>query len=179
MAGHSHWAGIKHKKEATDHKRGRVFSKLCAAITVAARGESNPDFNPRLRTAIEKAKENKVPADNIVRAIARATETGESLDELILEAYGPGGTALIIEAVSDNRNRTIPEIKKVLNDHNGKWAEQGSVRWAFEGSLGSGWVAKFTQSLGSSDMESLKSLIDAIEEHDDVQKVFTNGILAQ
>src|SRR5271155_4561781 len=99
MAGHSHWSGIKHKKEITDQKRGKVFSKLLALISAAARSEPNPDFNPRLRTAVAKAREASVPAENIDRAIKRASEASEGFDELIFEAYGPGGVAILIEAI--------------------------------------------------------------------------------
>lgn len=176
MSGHSHWAGIKHKKEATDQKRGKVFGKLLSAITAAARNESNPDFNPRLRTAVEKAREASVPAENIERAIKRASESGAALDELILEAYGPGGAAILIEAVTDNKNRTVPEIKKLLADCGAKWAEPGSVRWAFEFSAeDGGWKAKFPQTLSAEDSDKLREIVSSLEEHDDVQKIFTNA----
>ena len=132
MSGHSHWAGIKHKKEITDQKRAKVFSKLLAFISAAAKTEPNPDFNPRLRTAIATAKEMAVPQDNIERAIKKASEAGNNLEELLFEAYGPGGIAILIEAVSDNKNRAVQEIKTILKDHNGKWADSGSVQWAFE-----------------------------------------------
>lgn len=175
MSGHSHWAGIKRQKEATDVKRGQVFSKLLAAITAAARTEPNPDFNPRLRTAVQKAKENKVPADNIERALKRASEAGNALEDLVLEAYGPGGAAILMEAVTDNRNRTIPQIKKLLSDEGGKWAETGSVRWAFEQDQNREWKAKFPQALSPEDKAELDSLVQALEEHDDIQKVHTNA----
>lgn len=176
MSGHSHWAGIKHKKEATDQKRGKVFGKLLAAITAAARSESNPDFNPRLRTAVEKAREASVPAENIERAVKRASESGVALDELILEAYGPGGAAILIEAVTDNKNRTVPEIKKLLTDCGAKWAEAGSVRWAFEFLQNEGlWRAKFPQVLSAGDAAKLREIVSALEAHDDVQKVFVNA----
>lgn len=173
MSGHSHWAGIKHKKGAADQKRGVLFSKLLAAITVAARTEPNPDFNPRLRTAIQKAREANVPSENIERAIKRASEAGQNLEELIVEAYGPGGAALIIEAATDNKNRTIPEIKKILNESGGKWAEPKSVAWAFEKTV-DGWRAKFTQALAHADKEKLKQLLAAIESHPEVQNIYTN-----
>ena len=175
MSGHSHWAGIKHKKEAADQKRGKIFSKLLTAISAAAKDEPNPEFNPRLRAAIEKAKEASVPQENIERAIKRAGEAGGALEELTFEAYGPGGAAIIIEAVSDNKNRTIQEIKKILNGFGGKWAEAGSVRWAFESvSKESGWQAKFSQELSNDDKNKLKVLIDNLEEQNDVQKIYTN-----
>ena len=173
MSGHSHWAGIKHKKGATDQKRGVVFSKLLTAITIAAKTEPNPDFNPRLRTTIQKARESSVPAENIERAIKRASETEQNIEEAMLEAYGPGGVAIFIEAATDNTNRTVPEVKKILSDHGGKWAEPGSVRWAFESQNGE-WVAKFKQTISEEDRISLEKLIGAILEQDDIQKVHTN-----
>ena len=188
MSGHSHWSGIKHKKEITDKKRGKIFSKLSKAITAAVQGEPNPDFNPRLRTAVQKAKEASVPVDNIERAIKRASEPGSALEELIIESYGPGGSAILIEAIADNKNRVIAEIKKILSDHGAKLAEQGSVRWAFsaqgarlpdgQGSASGGeekWVPKFIQELNIEDIAKLEEFIEALEEHDDVQDIYTNA----
>jgi YebC/PmpR family DNA-binding regulatory protein len=180
MSGHSHWAGIKHKKEATDQKRGKVFSKLLAAVSAAAKSEPNPDFNPRLRTAILKAKEASVPADNIDRAIKRASEPGTNLDELIFEAYGPGGAAILIEAISNNRNRAVQEVKTILRDFGGKWAESGSVQWAFEAvndpaAGGQTWQAKFPQEIPANEKGKLDALVEALAENEDVQKVFTNA----
>ncbi len=174
MSGHSHWAGIKHKKEATDQRRGKVFSKLLALIAAAAKDEPNPDFNPRLRTAVSKAKDVGVPADNIDRAIKRASEQAEGLEELVFEAYGPGGAAILIEAISNNRNRAVQEVKTILRDHRGKWAETGSVQWAFEKKDGE-WQAKFPQELADdTEREKLASLLEALEDNDDVQSVATN-----
>jgi YebC/PmpR family DNA-binding regulatory protein len=176
MSGHSHWAGIKHKKEITDQKRGKVFSKLVKAISAAVQTEPNPDFNPRLRTAVAKAKEASVPQENIDRAIKKATEADANLEELLFEAYGPGGIAIIVEALSDNRNRTVQEVKLVLKERNGKWAESGSVQWAFEKISGSenGWHAKFPQDVSDDDRTALDNLVEALEENDDVQGVYTN-----
>ncbi len=191
MSGHSHWSGIKHKKEITDKKRGKIFSKLLKAIVAAVQSESNPDFNPRLRTAVQKAKEANVPIDNIERAIKKASEPGATLEELTIESYGPGGSAILIEAIADNKNRVIAEIKKILSDHGAKWAEQGSVRWAFSAQGGSPaspkrveagvsdgeekWVPKFTQELNIEDIAKLEELIEKLEEHDDVQDIYTNA----
>jgi YebC/PmpR family DNA-binding regulatory protein len=181
MSGHSHWAGIKHKKEITDQKRGKTFSKLLALISAAAKTEPNPDFNPRLRTAIATAKEMTVPQDNIERAIKKASEAGNNLEELLFEAYGPGGIAILIEAVSDNKNRAVQEIKTTLKDYNGKWAESGSVQWAFEkGSpstpLGAGgYQPKFPQNIPEADAEKLVTLIEALHDNDNVQNVYTNA----
>ncbi len=175
MSGHSKWKTIKHKKEASDQKRGQIFSKLINAISIAARTESNPQFNARLRAAIEKAKENKVPQENIERAIKRASED-KNLEELIIEAYGPEGAAILIEVITDNKNRTIAEIKKILSDNNAKFAEAGSVRWAFEAVGGEdGWQAKFKQEISADAKEKLISLISELENRDDVQKVYTNS----
>lgn len=176
MSGHSHWAGIKHKKGVTDQKRAQSFSKLLAAISAAAKTEMNPDFNPRLRTAMEKARENKVPAENIERAIKKASEAGVNLEELVFEAYGPGGIAILIEAISDSKNRTVQEVKKILNELGGKWAESGSVRWAFSppSAPGTEWSAKFPQDIADEEKNRLAALTDALEELEDVQRVYTN-----
>lgn len=172
MSGHSHWAGIKRKKEATDQKRGKLFSKLLNAIAIAARHEPNPQFNPRLKQAIAKAKGYSVPQDNIDRAIRRASED-KNLEELLFEVYGPEGVAMLIETITDNKNRTIPEIKKILGDHGAKWAEPGSVLWAFENAA-DGWTAKFPQDAQGETEEKIRALLLALEEHDDVQRVHTN-----
>lgn len=182
MSGHSHWSGIKHKKAATDAARAKTFSKLLKAIGAAARTEPNPEFNPRLRTAINKAREAQVPNDVVARALARAAEAGEAFDELLFEAYGPGGIAVLIEVVTDNRNRAVQEIKKILGDHHAKWAEQGSVQWAFSaasaesgGEERGGWDAKFPQAVSEEDATTLGTLVEALENHDDVQRVTTNA----
>ena len=180
MSGHSHWAGIKHKKGAADEKRGKVFSKLLAAVTAAVGTEPNQEFNPRLRTAIQKAKEANVPNENIERAVKRASEPGSGLEELALEAYGPAGAAILIEAITDSKNRTIAEVKKIISEAGAKWAEPGSVRWAFESvaaAEGGGWQAKFSPELGAEDLSKLSEIIEALEKHEDVQKVYTTAKL--
>lgn len=174
MSGHSHWAGIKHQKEIADKKRGRVFSKLLAAISAAAKTEPNPDFNPRLRTAIEKAKSEKVSQDSILRAINKAKDAGTA-EEALFEAYGPEGAPILISVITDNVNRSVQEVKKILGDHGAKWAEPGSVRWAFEESADkSSWKAKFPQEISLEAHSKLQEIIDALEENEGVQKVFTN-----
>lgn len=174
MSGHSHWSGIKHQKEITDKKRAGVFSNLLVAISAAAKSEPNPDFNPRLRSAIEKAREFNVPSDNIARAVKKAAEAGKETEELLFEAYGPGGTALLIFALSDNSNRAVQEIKTILNENGGKWADPGSVRWAFE-KVGEGWSPKFSATLPPDEKTKMEKLVTAIMEHDAVQDVFTNA----
>lgn len=172
MAGHSKWAQIKHKKEVTDKKRGVVFSKILMAIGAAARQESNPDFNPRLRTLIEKAKEANIPQENIERAVNKAKENA-NLEELRIEAYGPEKAALVIEAITDNKNRTINEVKNILNEHQAKMAEPGAVMWAFETSQYD-IRPKYAQPISDDAKEKLTQLIDALEAHNDVHKVITN-----
>lgn len=134
MSGHSKWATIKHKKAATDAKRGSLFTKLIKEITVAARSGGNPDNNPRLRVAIERAKEASMPSDNIDRAVKKGTGEleGVSYEDIVLEGYGPGGVAIYVEGVSDNRNRTTSEVRTIFTKKGGNMAGAGSVAWMFE-----------------------------------------------
>jgi len=134
MSGHSKWHSIKHKKGALDAKRGRMFTKVIKEITIAARiGGGDQEGNPRLRKAILDAKELNMPADNIKRAIQKGTGEleGGQLEELQYEGYGPNGVALIVEVVTDNRNRTVSEIRHVFSKNGGNMAESGSVAWMF------------------------------------------------
>lgn len=135
MSGHSHWKKVKHKKSITDAKRGQVFSKMARVLAIAAReGGADPETNSKLRLTIEQAKAMNLPKDNIERAIKKGVgETGETrLEEVLFEAYGPGGIAIIIEGITDNKNRALGEIKQILSQHNGKLAGEGSVKWLFE-----------------------------------------------
>jgi YebC/PmpR family DNA-binding regulatory protein len=174
MAGHSHWKQIKQQKGAADAKRGALFSKLLRAISVAAKQESNPDFNPRLRSAIEKAEENKVPRENIERAVSKASES-KNLEEIIIEAYGQEGVALVIEAITDSKNRTISEIRHLLSEQEAKMADPGSVLWAFEKQPAGEWLPKFPQAISEAGKQKLQVLVNRLEEHDDVQRVITNA----
>ena len=135
MSGHSKWHSIKHKKGAIDAKRGRAFTKLIKEITIAARiGGGDPDGNPRLRKAILDARGVNMPADNIKRAVMKGTGEleGGQLEEILYEGYGPGGVALIAETVTDNRNRTVSEIRHVFSKNGGNMGEAGSVSWMFQ-----------------------------------------------
>lgn len=135
MSGHSKWAQIKHKKAITDAKRGQLFSKMVREIMVAARtGGPNPETNSRLRTALERARAGGLPKDNIERAIERASGEGEGLklQELLYEATAPGGVYIIIEVITDNKNRTLAEIKHLLSENGGRLAESGSLIWNFD-----------------------------------------------
>lgn len=134
MSGHSKWATTKHKKAAIDAKRGKIFTKITKEITVAARlGGGDPDGNPRLRTAVAKAKGVSMPAENIKRAIQKGTGElpGVSYEEITYEGYGPGGVAVIVEVMTDNRNRTVSEIRNIFSKANGNMGEAGCVSWMF------------------------------------------------
>jgi YebC/PmpR family DNA-binding regulatory protein len=134
MSGHSKWATIKHKKAATDAKRGKIFTRLIKEIQIAARSGGDPDGNPRLRTAIAAAKGVSMPADNIKKAIMRGTGEleGGQIDEIMFEGYGPGGAAVLVSVATDNRNRTVSEIRHMFSKNGGNLGEQGSVAWMFE-----------------------------------------------
>jgi YebC/PmpR family DNA-binding regulatory protein len=134
MSGHSKWATIKHKKAALDAKRGKSFTRIIKEIMIAARQGGDPDMNPRLRTAIVAAKAVSMPAENIKRAILRGTGEleGGQIDEIVFEGYGPGGAAVLVAVATDNRNRTVSEIRHMFSKNGGNLGEQGSVAWMFE-----------------------------------------------
>ena len=134
MSGHSKWATIKHKKAATDAKRGKMFTRIIKEIMIAARNGGDPDMNPRLRTAIIAAKGVSMPADNIKKAVLRGTGEleGGQIDEVTYEGYGPGGTAVIVNVATDNKNLTVSDIRHCFGKNGGNMGEQGSVSWMFE-----------------------------------------------
>ena len=135
MSGHSKWSSIKHKKAATDAKRGKIFTKLIKEITVAARlGGGDMDANPRLRTAVQAAKSENMPKDNIERAIKKGTGEleGVNYEESIYEGYGPGGAAVLVESLTDNKNRTVADIRSIFGKNGGNLGENGCVAWMFD-----------------------------------------------
>ena len=135
MAGHSKWASIKHKKKAVDAKRGQLFTKLSRAITVAARDGGDPESNPSLALAVQKARDASMPKDNIERAIAKGTgadSEADAYENVLYEGYGPGGVAILVEVLTDNRNRTGSEVRHLFTKHGGSLGEPGSVAWTFE-----------------------------------------------
>jgi YebC/PmpR family DNA-binding regulatory protein len=236
MSGHSKWSSIKHKKGAADAKRGKLFTKLARAITIAARdGGGNADANPALAIAVQKARDASMPKDNIQRAIDRGTGEGEdaaAIESVVYEGYGPGGAAILVETLTDNRNRTGSEVRHAFERHGGSLGEPGSVAWQFEkrgvilldgerygeedlmpaidagaedvsedgdllkittaasdltvvrSALESAAVEvqsaelsmepKSTVEVGESDAPALLRLMDALEEHDDVDSVHAN-----
>jgi YebC/PmpR family DNA-binding regulatory protein len=134
MSGHSKWATIKHKKAALDAKRGKAFTRIIKEVMIAARNGGDPDSNPRLRTAILAAKAASMPSDNIKKAIMRGTGEleGGQIDEVMFEGYGPGGAAVLVMVATDNRNRTVSEIRHAFSKNGGNLGELGSVAWMFE-----------------------------------------------
>ena len=235
MSGHSKWATIKHKKAALDSKRGKTFTRIIKEIMIAARNGSDPDGNPRLRTAILAAKAVSMPSDNIKKAVMRGSGEleGGQIDEVTFEGYGPGGAAVLVNVATDNRNRTVSEIRHMFSKNGGNLGEQGSVAWMFErksqiilerdkatedqlmnlileagaddlqdhgdsweilsapenheavlaalaeakiptGSAEIDMVAKNLMTLEGKNASGMMRLIDALEEHDDVQNVYSN-----
>lgn len=236
MSGHNKWSSIKHRKGAQDAKRGRIFTRLIKEITVAARmGGGDPDANPRLRRAMDAAKAENMPADNMTRAVKKGTGEleGVSYEELTYEGTGPGGTLIAVDVVTDNRNRTQPEIRKIFDRYNGQLGQPNSALWAFEDkglveldrdaateeqlfetAVGAGaedveasderWIIttpreslddvraaldqaeipvrsadfdkipKVRKPVGGHDAETLMKLLDALEDHDDVQKIYAD-----
>lgn len=176
MSGHSKWSQIKHKKAITDIRRGKIFSKVTKMISLAARaGGGDPEKNPKLRLAVDKARTVNMPKDNIERAIKRGTGEGiAKLEEVRYEAYGPAGIALIIEGITDNKNRTLSEIKHTLNSYRGKLAEKGSVEWSFERN-GADWIPKYPVKVEDPKLlKQIEDLFKALDESDDVQEIYSN-----
>jgi len=182
VSGHSHAKTVKRVKEASDKKRGQAFSKISRLISVAVKEKgSSPETNPRLRIAIEAARSVNMPKDNIDRAIKKGTGediSTENLEEVIFEAYGPGGVAIIIEGITDNKNRTLGEIKQILNQYGAKLVGEGGVRWMFErisrepGSME--WKPKQTIEASTQDKENCKKLLEALGENEATQGVYNN-----
>jgi YebC/PmpR family DNA-binding regulatory protein len=189
MSGHSHWAGIKYKKGIEDKKRGQAFSKISRQISVAAREGTDPNINPKLRLAIEQAKSINMPKDKIEKAILRGAGklAGEKLELVLFEAYGPGGIAIIIEGITDNKNRTLGEIKQILNQNNGKLVGEGSVKWMFERKgcltiniknqklkIKNGDLELLTIEAGAQDLYWHDNILDVYTKVEDLEKVKKN-----
>ncbi|MDP2651462.1 MAG: YebC/PmpR family DNA-binding transcriptional regulator [bacterium] len=176
MSGHNKWSKIKNKKAVTDAAKSKIFGKIAKAISTAskeARGDKN---SPILRTAIEKAKEYNMPADNIERAVKKGIGgDAENFEAITYESYGPGGTALIIEALTTNRNKAAQEIKHTLSKHGFELARPGSASWAFTKVDGE-WAPNSEVLISPEDEKVLEDLINELEENDEVQSVYTNAV---
>jgi YebC/PmpR family DNA-binding regulatory protein len=181
MAGHSKWNNIKNRKGAADEKRAQVFAQHSKHIRIAVKeGKSdNPQFNPSLRLALDKARAANMPKDKIQRALDRGMgrgAAGATIQEVTYEAFGPGGVALLINAVTDNLNRTSSEIKFALSRNGGSMAGPGSAKYMFQRSAdGQGYTTTMPMDISDEDGEALLTLIDTLQEHDDVEDVFTNA----
>ena len=175
MSGHNKWSKIKRQKEKTDGQKSKIFGKMVKVITAEAKKAHGVRTAPGLRSAIEKAKEFNVPNDNIERAIKKFSQGGVDMETITYEAYGPGGSAIIIEALTDNRNKASQEIKHILSKNGFALAVMGAVTWAFMHTPNEGWIAQSTIPLSDEDSEKLSVLIDELEDNDEVQDVYTNA----
>ena len=176
MSGHSKWSTIKHKKAITDARRSKTFSKVVKIISIAARKGGDPNANPSLRLAIEKARQVNMPKDKIENAIRKGTGQDKSaqLEELTYEAYGPNGTPLIIEVITDNKNRVVSELKHILNNYNGKLAETGSVKYMFE-KQGEEWKPKYPTDITDENLKNqLTKLFEELDDNDDVKEIYSS-----
>lgn len=173
MAGHSKWAKLKHTKGKTDAQKSKLFSKLVKIIGVELKKAKGDKTAPGVRAAIEKAKAANMPNDNIERALAKSDE--KELEQVIYEAYGPGGCALIIEGYTDSRNRTSQELKHLLSEHGGSIATPGAAIWAFQKNAEGKLEPTSPIELSDEDAQKMADLSDALEEHDDVSEVYTNA----
>jgi YebC/PmpR family DNA-binding regulatory protein len=177
MSGHNKWSQIKHKKEITDAKKSKIFSKLVRYIAVEAKLSGGKE-SPGLRAAIEKAKKVNMPSENIDRAIKKASDNSAHMDAITYESYGPGGVGIIIETLTDSKNRTAQDIKHILSENGTEFAGIGSVTWAFKKEVtpeGLVWVPTTTVPVSDEDLVLLEKLVNDLEENDDVQDVYTNA----
>ncbi len=175
MSGHNKFSKIKHQKAANDAKKSKIFGKLVRFITVEAKKAGVNLKSPGLALAIEKAKKENMPNDTIDRAIKKATtDNSAAMENILYESYGPGGVALLIEVLTDNRNKAAQEVKHILANHGSELAAVGSATWAFAKSH-EGWVANTTMPLEDEDIAKLGALVEELEENDEVQNVFTNA----
>lgn len=175
MAGHSKWAKLKHVKGKTDAQKAKLFSKLVRFITVEVKKAKGDKNAPGVRTAIEKARAANMPADNIERALAKASGEGAELEQVVYEAYGPGGCALIIDGYTDSRNRTSQELKHLLSQHGGSLANPGAAMWAFQKNAEGKLEALSPIELSDEDAQKMAELYEALEEHDDINEVYTSA----
>jgi YebC/PmpR family DNA-binding regulatory protein len=174
MAGHSHWAQIKHQKAANDAKKGKLFTKMAKAITYAAKkGGGDPNFNPTLADAIRQARAVSVSKDTIDKAIKKGTGTleGGAMEEVMYEGYGPAGEAYLIKVLTDNKNRTVSDLRHIFSKHNGSLGTTGSAAYIF----GEGYVPSFTLPINDPTLaQTVLKLAETLDDYDDVQEIFAN-----
>ncbi|MBI2670285.1 MAG: YebC/PmpR family DNA-binding transcriptional regulator [Candidatus Yanofskybacteria bacterium] len=171
MSGHSKWSQIKHKKGISDQKKGQLFSKLAKKISIAAREGTDPSANYKLQSIIEEARTFNMPKENIERAIKRASEKDTtSLDEVIIQAIGPGSVAVIIEGITDNKNRIVNEIKHILAEHEAKMVPENSLNWMFN----KNWEPNTPIEVTPEIQQKLDKLLEELDNNEDVENVYTN-----
>lgn len=175
MAGHSKWAKLKHTKGKSDAQKSKLFSKLVRFITIEAKKSKGDRNAPGVRAAVEKAKAANMPADNIERALSKASADSSQMEQVVYEAYGPGGCALVIEGYTDSRNRTSQELKHLLSQHGGSLANPGAAMWAFQKNAEGKLEAMSPIELSDEDSQKMAELYEALEEHDDVNEVYTSA----
>jgi YebC/PmpR family DNA-binding regulatory protein len=176
MSGHNKWSKIKRKKEVGDAQKSRVFGKLARSITLESKKALGNLSAPGLRVAIEKARKVNMPSDNIDRAVEKGKSGSEgSLERVLYEAYGPGGVALIIDGLTDSRNRTSAELRHLLTQNGGQLAEPGAASWAFSVTA-EGYEPRTTVPISEEDGERLSLLVEKLEDHDDIQDVYVNAV---
>lgn len=176
MSGHNKFSKIKHLKAKNDAQKSKAFGKLVRLITVEAKKAGGNLSSPGLAAAIEKARGENMPNDTIDRAVKKAaTDNSAAMETIVYEAYGPGGIAILIEALTDNRNKAAQEVKHILSLHDVALAAPGSASWAFQKVATGGWEPSSTMPIGEADAEKLSLLIEALEENEDVQDVYTNA----
>ena len=173
MSGHSKWANIKRKKEVTDSKKSKIFSKMSKLISVVAKSGADPDSNPKLRLAVERAKEARMPKENIDRAIAKGSGQGGgiSFTETIYEGFGPNGEAFYVRALTDNINRTVAEVRNIFNKHGGSLGGLGSTSYIFSPDPDN---PSYMVEVSNDVAKKLESLLEELDDYDDVQDVFVN-----
>ncbi|MBU1557737.1 YebC/PmpR family DNA-binding transcriptional regulator [Patescibacteria group bacterium] len=174
MSGHNKWSKIKNKKAATDAQKSKIFSKLVKLIQNEAKSSGGDINSPSLKAAIEKARKANMPSDNIDRAVKKGASSDTVMETVVYEAYGPGGVAMIIDGLTDNRNKTAQEVRHILTRNGFSLAEPGSASWAFE-KVGGEYQPNTMTEVSDEDGEKLDGLIEELEENDDVQEVYTNA----
>jgi YebC/PmpR family DNA-binding regulatory protein len=174
MSGHNKFSKIKHQKAKTDAQKSKIFGKMVRLITVEAKKANGNLKSPGLANAIEKARKENVPNDTIDRAVKKANDNSAVMENMTYESYGPGGCAIIIESLTDNRNKAAQEVKHILSKNGFELAVPGSASWAFT-KTAEGWIPQTMIPVSDEDGEKLQTIIDELEENDEVQEVFTNA----
>jgi YebC/PmpR family DNA-binding regulatory protein len=174
MSGHNKWSKIKNQKAVTDAQKSKIFTKVVRLLTVEAKKAHGNVSAPGLAAAIVKAREANMPNDNIERAVKKASSDPANMEPITYEAYGPGGCAMVIDTLTDNRNKAAQEVKHILSLHGTELAGIGAATWAFE-KTHEGWIPKTMVTLGDEDGAKLGTLVDELEENEEVQAVYTNA----